>query len=141
MSKKEEALEFFRQGYNCAQAVLLPFSGDNELFTKIASGFGGGIARMQQTCGALTGAAMVAGLRYAAAGRPDEESKSKVYAVIQSLDKEFIKLHGSDQCIDLLGTDMNSDEGKRIIKEKKLHDVVCEKCIVTVIDLLEKGNI
>jgi len=140
MSKKEEALEFFRQGYNCAQAVLLPIAGDNITNTQIAAGFGGGMARMQKTCGAATGAYMALGLRYGAPGCPEEISKVKLYTKIREFNTEFIKVHGSDQCADLLGADMNSDEGKQQIKEKDLHTNVCEKCIITAIGLLDKDD-
>lgn len=138
MTKKEKALEYFREGYNCAQSVFLPFAGENKTNTQISSGFGGGMGRMQKSCGALTGAYMVLGLRYGAPGCPDEESKLKVYSEIRSLNNEFVGLFGSDQCIDLLGEDMNSDEGKQRIKEKDLHTFVCEKCIEAVVSILEK---
>lgn len=138
MNKKEEAIEYFRQGYNCAQAVILPFAGNNKTNAMISAGFGGGMARMQKTCGAVTGAVMVLGLRHGAPACPDEESKQKLYNLIQSFDREFIKIHGSDQCSDLLGEDMNSDQGKQRIKEKDLHTTVCEKCIETVVAMLER---
>jgi|WetSurMetagenome_2_1015567.scaffolds.fasta_scaffold06103_3 C_GCAxxG_C_C family probable redox protein len=138
MGKKEKALEYFHSGYNCAQSVFLPFAGENESNTLISSGFGGGIARLQKTCGAVTGAVMVLGLRYGSKGCPDEESKKIVYNHIRDFTNEFIETHGSDQCLCLLGTNMNTEEGKQKIKEMDLHKNVCEKCIETAISLLDK---
>lgn len=138
MSKVNQALEYFRQGYNCAQAVFLPFAGENTTNTRIASGFGGGMARMQKTCGAVTGAIMVLGLWHGSPGCPAEEEKQKLYSLIRDFDDEFVALFKSDQCIDLLGEDMNSTEGKARIKAADLHTTVCEKCIVTAVTMLEK---
>ncbi len=138
MSKHDKALEYFRQGYNCSQAVFLPFAGENPTNTRIASGFGGGMARMQKTCGAVTGGILVLGLWHGAPGCPTEESKQKLYSMIRDFNDQFIKVLGSDQCIDLLGVDMNSEEGKKIIKERALHTSICEKCIMAAVTLLEK---
>jgi C_GCAxxG_C_C family probable redox protein len=138
MNKKAKAIEYFRMGYNCAQSVFLPFAGANEINTLVSAGFGGGIARMQKTCGAVTGGVMVLSLRYGSPDCPDEESKKRLYSQIRQFDDEFVKIHGTDECIKLLGVDMNSGEGKQKIKELDLHTTVCEKCILTAISLLEK---
>jgi C_GCAxxG_C_C family probable redox protein len=137
MEKKEKALEYFHSGYNCAQSVLLPFSGNDECFSKLALGFGGGIARMQKTCGVVTGAAMVIGLRYGNTGQPDEESKTRVYQKVRSFTEGFVKVHGSDTCLNLLGYDMTTEEGKAKIRELDLHRKICDRCIETAIVLLE----
>mgnify|MGYP001236536084 CR=1 FL=1 len=141
MGKKETALEYFHSGYNCAQSVLLPYAGENEPYARLSSGFGGGIARMQKTCGAVTGAAMVLGLKYGAAGCPDEDSKRNLYEQIKKFDAEFVKLNGSDQCFELLGADMNTEDGRQKISILDLHRKVCDKCIETAIFLLEKNDI
>ena len=135
---QEKALDYFRKGYNCAQSVLLPFAGNNKLPTQISAGFGGGMGRMQKTCGALTGAFMALGLKYGAPGCPDEESKQRLYTMIRDLNSDFIKINGSDQCSDLLKEDLNSEKGKQHIIIKNLHTVVCEKCIVSAVELVEK---
>jgi C_GCAxxG_C_C family probable redox protein len=138
MNRKEKALEFHKMGYNCAQAVLLAFYGENDPYIRIASGFGGGMGRLQKTCGAVTGAFMVIGLQQAPSGLPDDETKTKIYSLVRSFDKEFIRICGTDQCSELLGEDLNSEEGRKRIKEKGLSESVCDKCISTAVALLEK---
>ncbi|NTU86942.1 MAG: C_GCAxxG_C_C family protein, partial [Chlorobiaceae bacterium] len=67
MTRSERAVSIFSEGYNCAQSVLFSFSDDlgiaGDTALKIASGFGGGIGRMQEVCGAVTGGVMVIGAR------------------------------------------------------------------------------
>ena len=66
MKRQDKAVKYFNEGYNCAQSVVLSFqdvlSADNETIVNIASGFGGGMGRLQKTCGALTGSFMVISL-------------------------------------------------------------------------------
>jgi C_GCAxxG_C_C family probable redox protein len=74
--KKEKTIDAFRKGFNCSQAVLSSFSPDlgleKETALKIACGFGAGMAKLQETCGAVTGAVMVLGLKY---GKYKEDDK------------------------------------------------------------------
>jgi C_GCAxxG_C_C family probable redox protein len=66
--KEKESLDYFRNGFNCAQAVFTPFAKENGISEshalKIASGFGGGMGRLQATCGAVTGAYMAIGVKH-----------------------------------------------------------------------------
>jgi hypothetical protein len=81
---------------------------------------------------------MVIGLQQAPSGLPDDETKTKIYSLVQSFDREFIKICGTDQCSELLGEDLNTEEGRNRIKEKGLSDSVCNKCIALAVTLLEK---
>ncbi|MBQ7381204.1 MAG: C_GCAxxG_C_C family protein, partial [Clostridia bacterium] len=66
MTREQKAREYFLEGYNCAQAVLLAFGDltelDNETLAKLASPFGGGMGRMREVCGAVSGMLMAKGL-------------------------------------------------------------------------------
>ena len=101
-----KAKELFMEGYNCAQSVLCAYCGetgmDFEEAVKLASSFGGGMGRLREVCGAVTGMFMVAGLKYGYTSPNDDETKAKHYELIQSLAKRFKEENGSIICRDLL---------------------------------------
>lgn len=108
MSKhSDRAVELFRQGYNCSQAVFAAFCDefgmDEKTALKASAGLGGGVGRLREVCGTITGAAMVAGMIYGAADAQDRESKAKTYAVVQQIAREFQKNNPSIICRELLG--------------------------------------
>lgn len=98
---------FFRQGYNCAQAVALALADlhelDHDLLARMAGPFGGGIGRMREVCGAACGMFMMSGLDSAGPGAyPDAQAKKKSYEVVQRLAEAFREENGSIYCHDLL---------------------------------------
>ena len=105
MTRGEKAEQYFKQGYNCAQAVILAYSdligGDTEAYLRLASSFGGGIGRLREACGAFTGSCMVAGLLK---GYDDNNgvSKAEHYALIQRLAAKNKEINGSIICRELL---------------------------------------
>jgi C_GCAxxG_C_C family probable redox protein len=107
MTRADEAAALFEQGFSCSQAILAAY-GDGlgvprgELL-KLATGFGGGMARMGHTCGAVTGAFMSIGLAYGKSVASDVEAREKTYAFIQEFAEQFKEKHGSLMCRDLLG--------------------------------------
>lgn len=110
---EEKAKALFREGYNCSQAVLLAFEDVTGLDTRaaatLASSFGGGMGRMREVCGAVTGMFMVAGLLWGYDDPEAKQPKTDHYALIQSLAGEFREECGSIVCRDLLGG--NADTG------------------------------
>jgi C_GCAxxG_C_C family probable redox protein len=134
MEKAEQAVELFNQGYCCSQAVLAVFieelglSKENGL--KIASGFGGGM-RMAETCGAVTGAFMVLGLKFG----PDKE---KVRLRVEELIKKFKMINGSVNCRELMGCDITTQVGLDMAREKNLFDTTCTKLIRDATEILEE---
>ena len=102
-----KAEKLFVEGYNCAQAVALAFSDktglDKEMTLKIASSFGGGIGRLREVCGAVSGMCMVAGLLYGYDDVSDKDAKMNHYALIQELAGKFSDEAGSIVCRELLG--------------------------------------
>lgn len=106
-SHAQKAKDHFMEGYNCAQAMLCAYCDetgmDFEQAVKLASSsFGGGMARLREVCGAVTGMFMVAGLKYGYTSPNDDETKAAHYALIQSLAKRFEEENGSIICRDLL---------------------------------------
>lgn len=106
-TKGDIAKQYFLQGYNCSQAVLLAFAEDLGIDEKtavmISSGFGGGIGRMREVCGAVSGMVMVTGLKYGYDNPKNFEAKKELYKKIQNLADEFKKDNGSIICRELLG--------------------------------------
>ncbi len=106
MTEKERAAELFVEGFNCAQAVFTAFSHrfgiDEETAKKISAGLGGGVGRMREVCGAVSGAAMAIGSACAATEGSDNESKMKNYELVREFAKRFEEIHGSVVCRDLL---------------------------------------
>lgn len=100
MTRAQRAKEYFISGYNCSQAVALAFAGDmnvpEETLKAVCLPMGGGLARLRQTCGAVSGAAMCAGLLF-----PDYE-KNEMYAFVQEFAKRFRERAGSINCYELL---------------------------------------
>ncbi len=138
--KKEIAIDAFYNGNNCAQSVIKAYINelrvDEEQALDLASGFGGGIGKMQTICGAVTGAYMLIGLHNSRMITDTEERKGKTPEMIQSFKKQFCQRHQSDQCIHLLGCDIQTEAGQQFFKENRLKDKVCSKCIESSIDIL-----
>ncbi len=102
----KKAEELFNEGYNCSQAVIGAFAEelglDLQTALKLASPFGGGMGRMREVCGAVSGMFMVAGLAEGYCDPKDYESKKDLYAKIRGLADEFKSSEGSIICRELL---------------------------------------
>ena len=147
-SIEEKAIRTFRSGLNCAQAVVTAYSDqmnyDNNMALSVSVGFGGGMGRLQETCGAVTGSFMVLGFYNSKKLTDNKDRKEASYAMIQRFSKEFKLLNGSTDCLELLKCDLKTEEGNRHAKENNLFGTVCEKCIsdsVRIISELTKGDI
>ena len=100
--RSEKAKELFKQGYNCSQAVLGVFCEelglDFDTAMKISCSFGGGMGRMREVCGTVSGMFMAAGLAYTT---PDND-KAAQYKIVQELAQKFKDMNGSIICRELL---------------------------------------
>lgn len=108
MSKhSDRALELFKQGYNCSQAVFCAFCDefnmDEETALRVSAGLGGGVGRMREVCGTVTGAALVIGMLYGATDGKDTQKKKETYEKVQEIAEEFKKENPSIICRELLG--------------------------------------
>lgn len=139
----DKAKSLFESGYNCAQATLIAFSDitglSEETSAMIASGFGGGMGRMREVCGAVSGMIMAANMIYGYSDPKEFEEKKQNYAVIQHLAEEFRKENGSIICRELLGLD--KPEGTHI-PEKRTDEYYkkrpCGEIVKTAAEILEK---
>lgn len=138
----DKATEKFLSGYNCAQAVLWSFCDglgvERDTALKIACGFGAGMARRQETCGAVTGGIMVLGLRFGRGGGQDRTAAEQTYAKTEELMREFETRHGTCNCRQLLdGCDIATAEGRKTFAERDLLNRTCKQCVRTVVSILE----
>jgi len=129
MSRADSAVDKFKSGFNCAQSVLFSYAGalnlSEETALKISHGFGGGMGRKQEVCGAVTGALMVLGLIY---GRSTlvGEMHDTMYAKVREFTDAFEKENGTIICKDLLpGCTLLTEEGQKLFKENNLKEKCC----------------
>ena len=141
--KGQLAVDKFVEGYNCAQSVVFAFHdecglGEDEAL-RISGGFGGGMGRKQEVCGAVAGGVMVLGLRHGRGtqeGRPVTEA---LYPMTREFMDGFAVRNGSYLCRDLLsGCELTSEEGQRQFKERGLLEKVCKPCVRSAAELLGK---
>ncbi len=113
MTRREAAMANFMKGYNCSQSVALAFSDmfdiDEATLLKLTSSFGGGMGRLREVCGSVSGMFMVAGLLYGYDGPETGQLKADHYARIQELARRFEEKHGSIVCRELLGLSVRHD--------------------------------
>jgi len=134
MNVEEEARSRFNSGYNCAESVLIvvskhadtKFESPQSCIPRIATGFGGGIARNGDGCGALVGGAMALSLKL---GRDNSsDSRDACYAAVDRFYREFTAAFGSCRCRDLTGVDLKNPEQRRIY-EIEIHERRCNPIV------------
>ena len=139
----KKAVNYFDQGYNCAQSVLLTMQEyygipENKSIPKIATAFGGGIGRLGSLCGALTGAIIAIGLKYGT-NEPILEKKEKAYKLTQKFYEQFVNTSGSQFCKELIGFDLTDPEELERARKSKVREEKClnfvEKAVEILIDL------
>ncbi len=142
MSRIEQAVSNFKDGFNCSQSILSTFSVEfglnRDIALKLATGFGGGMGLLGKTCGAVTGALMVIGLKYGTASIEDKAAVEKTYGLVQKFIKEFTDINGSSSCHDLLDCDISTPEGINSAMEKNLFTTLCPNFVRTSAEILEK---
>ncbi len=113
MTRREAAMANFMKGYNCSQSIALAFADlvpmDESTLLKMASSFGGGMGRLREVCGSVSGMFMIAGLLYGYDGPETGEVKAEHYARIQELAKRFEEKHGTIICREMLGLSVRHD--------------------------------
>lgn len=143
MSKVEQARNYFKQGYNCAQSVLLVYAEDcgltKDTALKLASSFGGGMGRLREVCGAVSAMFMVAGLKYGYVENDNDAVKAEHYVRIQNLANEFKSEHRSIICRDLLNLSEGVSEPTPAKRTAQYYEErPCEMFIEKACELLEK---
>lgn len=151
MTKRaKQAGLYFVEGYNCAQAVAIAFADelhmDKAVVARLASSFGGGMGRMREVCGAVSGALMVLGYLRGTDGTESSEIKMQHYARVQEFAKRFKALHGTILCRELLenvplkqeNTPMPEERTEEYYKTRPC-TVLVEDAVMILEQLLEEG--
>ena len=137
----ERAKALFLEGYNCAQAVFAAFAPelglDRETALKISSSFGGGMGRMREVCGAVSGMLMVAGMTDGSADPKDREAKAAHYALVRSLAGGFREENGSIVCRELLG--LSAPEQSAVPDARTPAYYKKRPCLELVVDAAERA--
>ena len=132
----DKALAYFDEGYACSQAVLLAFANefnlDEHTAKLISSTFGGGMGRLRQKCGAVTGGFMVLGLRYGNTDPKDMETKLSAYRKVRELNKQVEDIYGTSNCFELLKKHATGSE----VEERKHHKIICRKVVGDTVGLV-----
>lgn len=141
MGNVDRAVALFGEGLNCAQAILAAyceqFGLEHEMALKLACGFGGGM-RIGQTCGAVTAAFMVLGLKYGQTDAEDRRSKEKTYELVRRFVGKFEARNGSVTCKELLGCDISTAEGMEAAQSRDLFKSVCAQLVRDGAEILEE---
>jgi C_GCAxxG_C_C family probable redox protein len=142
MQAKARALKRFNeQGGNCAQAVLAAFGPqlglDEKACLRVAACFGAGIGRLGLTCGAVTGACMVLGLRHGHLMEHGPAGRDQLYGRVQEFARRFRERFGSLDCATITGCDMTTPEGRQSFAERGLHAGLCSDLVGVAVDLLD----
>ncbi len=140
-TKAELAQKYFKDGYNCCQAVVLAFCEeagiDKETALAISSSFGGGIGRLREVCGAVSGMCIIAGKMFGYTTPDGGSAKADHYKLIQDMANEFTKKNGSIICKTLTGLDKTThipDERNKEYYKKR----PCDCLVYDAAEILER---
>lgn len=143
MTRKEKAMQSFLEGYNCSQCMILAFADlltiDVDMALKIASPFGGGMGRLREVCGSVSGMFMILGYMKGYNEAEDYDGKKELYEHVQELARRYEEANGSIICRELLGLTVQREEA---VPEKRSEEYYkkrpCAEKIGSAAEILEK---
>jgi C_GCAxxG_C_C family probable redox protein len=142
MTRSDDAVASYGRRFTCSAAVFSAFSGDLGLdpdtAKKIACGFGAGISKTGNLCGAVSGAILVIGLKYGKTVADDEAATEKTRALVRQFIHEFKEKNGSVNCTDLLGYNLGNPEEFAQARDNGLFVTKCTPLVRDAADILEK---
>lgn len=147
MSERSEKAVACFEDFNCAQSVIAtcgPELGlDRESALRVAGGFGGGMGRLGEVCGAVSGAFMVIGLKHGKSCPEDDENetKAKAYALVHEFADRFRARHESILCRELLGCDIGTPDGQAQAREKGVFNDLCPRLVQSAVEILEQMEV
>ena len=132
--RTELAVSYFEQGYNCSQAVFMAYADkyqiDSETAAKLATSFGGGMGRLREVCGAVSGMFFVLGLHYPFTQPTDKVAKDTNYKAVQRTAAEFKSVMGSYICADLLKTKREPQQPESAERNEAYYNMrPCTRCV------------
>ena len=142
INRIDSAVAAFTEGFSCSQAVFSAFAEemgvDRTTALKISTAFGGGMAGMGLTCGAVTGALMAIGAEHGRTEAADDAAKQKTYEISREFIRVFAERHGSIACRDLLGVDISTPQGREQAKANDLFKTLCPRLVADAVAILER---
>lgn len=141
--KIDQSVELFRQGYNCAQAILIAygeqFGLDRETALRLALGLEGGLGRTGEVCGAVSGACLVLGLE---AGEQEDasgpEGRKLARRRVREFTRKFRERYGAVACRQLLGSDLSTHAGMMAARGKRAFSRKCPEYVTAAAEILEE---
>jgi C_GCAxxG_C_C family probable redox protein len=141
MTNADKAAAIYKEGFSCSMAVVGAFCEqlglDKKLAYRVSSGFGGGM-HCDQTCGAVTGAFMVIGLKYGRTRADDIEAKMKTAQMTNVFAKKFRDKYGSLACTSLIGHNISTPEGFEAAKKQDAFKQICPKYVISAAEILDE---
>jgi arsenite methyltransferase len=141
MSTADTAVALFESGYNCAQSVLAACGESRGLprdtALRVAGSFGGGMGRLGESCGAVTGAMMVIGLAHAKTAPGEDAAREKGYELTRALASRFKEKHHTTCCRELIGCDLTTPEGRQQAKDSGVFKTVCVAAVRDAATIVE----
>jgi len=139
----EHAIANFESGYNCSQAVFMAYSDiygiEQETAAKLATSFGGGMGRLREICGAVSGMFLVLGLQYPFTDTKDKTSKNTNYKAVQRTANEFKSIMGSYICADLLKTKHEPQNPESLERNEAYYKSrPCRRCVKIAAEIVGK---
>ena len=143
MLSREEVVRlaagYAEEKFLCSEAVLMALSRclgvSSEIIPRIATGFGAGIGREGEVCGALSGGVMGLGLRFGRSTVEDEDGERRPYWFSMELAARFREKLGHVRCVDLIGLDLSIPEDNQAYDARGLWETTCREIIMTATDL------
>ena len=139
----ELAISFFESGYNCSQAVFMAYSDiyeiESETAAKLATSFGGGMGRLREVCGAVSGMFLVLGMHYPFTDTKDKTSKNTNYKAVQRTANEFKLIMGSYICADLLKIKHEPEQPESAERNEAYYKMrPCTRCVANAAEIVGK---
>lgn len=143
VSRIEQAVSTFEEGYTCAQSVFATYADlfgmDRETALKLSSPMGGGIGRMREVCGAVSAMALLAGLKEGNTDPANEEGKERIYLLTRQMAEKFKEKHGTIICRELLGIDgMEKSARPSERTEEYYNKRPCSRLVATASQIIEE---
>jgi len=142
-SRVSTAISLFEKGYNCSQAVFMAYSDiygiESEMAAKLATSFGGGMGRLREVCGAVSGMFLILGLQYPFTDTKDKAAKNTNYKAVQRTANEFKSIMGSYVCADLLKIKHESQHPESSDRTDAYYQTrPCARCVALAAELVGK---
>jgi C_GCAxxG_C_C family probable redox protein len=141
--RTELAVSYFESGYNCSQAVFMAYSDrygiDTETAAKLATAFGGGMGRLREVCGAVSGMFLVLGMEYPFTDPKNKAAKNKNYKMVQKVANTFKAEMGSYICADLLKLKHEPQNHESAERNEAYYTLrPCTRCVAVAAEIIGK---